>query len=71
MNARQACAAQSKLNLMSHTSVHYYCIPVAQLYAREVTRPSFSRRLKGVACETRSTSDINCVTEPGPVLTLL
>ena len=29
------------------------CIPAAQLDVREVTRPSFSRRLKGVACETR------------------
>ena len=48
MNDRQACAMQSKLNVMSRKTVHY-CILAAQ---REVTRPSFSRRLKGVACET-------------------
>ena len=53
MNDRQARAAQSKLNMTSRKTVHY-CIPAAQLYVREVTRPSFSRRLKGVACETSS-----------------
>ena len=53
MNAWQACAAQSKLNVTSRKTVHY-CIPAAQLYVCEVTRPSFSRRLKGVACETSS-----------------
>ena len=51
MNDRQARAAQSKLNLTSCKTVHY-CIPAAQLDLREVTRPSISRRLKGVACET-------------------
>ena len=51
MNAWQARAAQSKLNVTSRKMVHY-CIPAAQLYVCEVTRPSFSRRLKGVACET-------------------
>ena len=53
MNDRQACAMQSKLNVTSHKMVHY-CIPVAQLDVHEVTRPSFSRRLKGVACETNN-----------------
>ena len=51
MNDRQARAAQYKLNVTSRKTAHY-CIPAAQLYVREVTRPSFSRRLKGVACET-------------------
>ena len=52
MNDRQSRAAQSKLNVTSRKTGHY-CIPAAQLYVREVTRPSFSRRLKGVACEIR------------------
>ena len=52
MNDRQARAAQCKLNVTSRKMAHY-CIPAAQLYVREVTRPSFSWRLKGVACKTR------------------
>ena len=48
---RQVHAAQSKLNVTSRKTVHY-CIPAAQLDVSEVTRPSFSRRLKGVAYET-------------------
>ena len=51
-NDRQVRTAQYKLNVTSRKTAHY-CIPAAQLHVREVTRPSFSQRLKGVACETR------------------
>ena len=69
MNDRQARAAQSKLNVTSSKTVHY-CIPAAQLDVREVTRPSFSRRLKGVASETTAHPVLSCADSTVYVLNL-